>query len=99
MNRLSAALFTVALSMIFMTSCKETEIEEVVSEGTQVVTSETLELNDQEFGIYYGDRYRNSTGIYSIVLSNGLCYKEGNREPYLDSQGDMLALCFPRTCL
>lgn len=92
MNRISAALFTVALSMIFMTSCKETEIEEVVSEGTQVVTSETLELNDQEFGIYYGDRYRNSTGIYSIVLSNGICYKEGNGEPYLDSQGDMLVL-------
>ena len=92
MKRISVALLTIFLMAMSLSSCKQAAPEVVAAPESVVVTSGILELNDQEFGVYYGDRNRNSVGVYSIVLSNGLCYRDGNGEPYLDSQGDMLVL-------
>ena len=51
-------------------------------------------LADQEFGMYYGDKNNDSTGVYTVVLSDAVCHRDGYGEPYLDSEGDMLVLEF-----
>ena len=74
-------------------SCKEITADQSVSQDEPVVINPSnVELNDQELGLYYGDRYRNSTGVYSLVLSDAVCYRDGYGDPYLDSQGDMLVI-------
>ena len=66
-------------------SCKEITADQSVSQDEPVVINPSnVELNDQEFGLYYGDRYRNSTGVYSLVLSDAVCYRDGYGDPYLD---------------
>lgn len=86
----SILTFLLAVSLF---SCKEMPADQAVSQEPSVVVNPSIvELNDQEFGLYYGDRYRNSTGVYSIVLSDAVCYRDGYGDPYLDSQGDMLVL-------
>lgn len=51
-------------------------------------------LADQEFGMYYGDKNNDSTGVYTVVLSDAVCHRDGYGQPYLDSEGDMLVLEF-----
>lgn len=59
-----------------------------------VVFDGLVDLADLGYGMYYGDRDRNSVGVYSIVLSDAVCFRDGNGQPYLDSEGDMIVLEF-----
>ena len=83
---LSAALMLAA-------ACQQTE-EPVSQPGESVVVLREgpVELQDTEFGMYYGDLYRNGLGVFSIVLSDARCYQDRLDQPYLDSEGDMLVL-------
>ena len=62
--------------------------------GTVVIYDGPVSLADQGFGMYYGDKNHNSVGVYSLVLSDAICYRDGFNAPYLDSEGDMLVLEF-----
>ena len=53
-----------------------------------------VDLVDQGFGMYYGDKDANSIGVYNVVLSDAVCCRDGYGAPYLDSEGDMLVLEF-----
>lgn len=91
MKRISFLFLTVLA--LLLSSCKDPlPTEQIPGKSPVVINEGTVELYDQEFGLYYGDRYHNSTAVYSIVLSNAVCYRDGYGEPYLDSQGDMLVL-------
>ena len=57
-----------------------------------VIYDGPVALSDQGFGMYYGDKDFNSVGVYSIVLSDAVCFRDGFGSPYLDSEGDMLVL-------
>lgn len=59
-----------------------------------VLDEGTVGLVDQEFGMYYGDKNNNLVGVYTVVLSDAVCYRDGYGQPYLDSEGDMLVLEF-----
>lgn len=93
MKKFFSYIFALVLTLTFVNSCKDNTEEIKTPEKPSVVLNQgTVELRDQEFGIYYGDKYRNSTGVFYIVLSDALCYRDGYGNPYLDSQGDMLVL-------
>ena len=93
MKKILTYIFALALVVPFMNSCKENVEEVAVPEKSPVVLNQgTIELHDQEFGIYYGDKYHNSTGVFYVVLSDAICFRDGYGNPYLDSQGDMLVL-------
>ena len=51
-------------------------------------------LEDKEFGMYYGNLGKDGLGVYSVVLSDAVCFRDGYGAPYLDSEGDMLVLEF-----
>ena len=53
-----------------------------------------IELQDMEFGMYYGKDNEDTLGVYSLVLSDARCYQEKLGQPYIDSEGDMLVLTF-----
>ena len=64
-------------------------------QGSNVVLYEgAVELADRQFGLYYGDRNGNETGVYYVVLSDAMCFRAGFGNPYMDSEGDMLVLEF-----
>lgn len=64
-------------------------------EGPTIVFNEgAVGLVDQEFGMYYGDKRNDETAVYSVVLSDAICFRDGYGVPYLDSEGDMLVLEF-----
>lgn len=92
MKKLYISFLSVIIIMLALSSCREepSKVEEQVS--PVVVDKTTIELNDQEFGLYYGDKYRNQSGVFYVVLSDAACYRDGYSDPYLDSQGDMLVL-------
>lgn len=92
MKRLFYSYILLILAFACLISCKGNE--DVVEPGKSpvVVAGGTIELNDQEFGLYYGDKYRDGSGVFYMVLSDASCYRDGYDEPYMDSQGDMLVL-------
>lgn len=53
-----------------------------------------ISLEDKEFGMYYGNTGKDGLGVYSVVLSDAVCFRDGYGAPYLDSEGDMLVLEF-----
>lgn len=53
-----------------------------------------VELQDMEFGMYYGEDNEDTLGVYSLVLSDARCYQEKLGQPFMDSEGDMLVLNF-----
>lgn len=64
-------------------------------QGSNVVLYEgAVELADKQFGLYYGDRNGNETGVYYVVLSDAMCFRAGFGNPYMDSEGDMLVIEF-----
>lgn len=79
-----------AAAFFGMTACEE----EIVEEGAVVIYDGPVALADQGFGMYYGDKNFNSVGVYSVVLSDAICFRDGFGAPYLDSEGDMLVLEF-----
>ena len=82
---LAAAAFGIA-------ACEQPEAS--VEKAPIVIYDGPVALADQGFGMYYGDRDFNSEGVYSVVLSDAVCFRDGFDEPYLDSEGDMLVLEF-----
>ena len=72
-------------------ACEQNTVEE---QGTVVIYDGPVDLADQGFGMYYGDKDYNSVGVYSVVLSDAVCFRDGFGDPYLDSEGDMLVLEF-----
>ena len=71
-------------------ACEQPEAS--VEKAPVVVYDGPVDLADQGFGMYYGDKDFNSVGVYSIVLSDAVCFRDGYGAPYLDSEGDMLVL-------
>ena len=53
-----------------------------------------ISLEDKEVGMYYGNTGKDGLGVYSVVLSDAVCFRDGYGAPYLDSEGDMLVLEF-----
>lgn len=45
----------------------------------------SVELSDKKFGLYYGDKYSNEIGVYYVVLSDAMCFRNGYGSPYMDS--------------
>jgi hypothetical protein len=66
--------------------------DNVVEKAPIVIYDGPVDLADQGFGMYYGDKDFNSVGVYSIVLSDAICFRDGFGDPYLDSEGDLLVL-------
>ena len=91
MKKLSGFLTLLALAFSTV-SCNEPA--EPVESAPVVIYDGPADLSDQQFGMYYGDRENNGIGVYAIVLSDAVCFRDGYGEPYLDSEGDMLVLEF-----
>lgn len=64
-----------------------------------VIPEGAIELKDAEFGMYYGDINNDGTSVFSLVLTDALCYQDKLGSPYLDSEGDMLVLQFRSSLL
>lgn len=68
-------------------------VEEMTSDNSIVVLPDgAVELEDTQFGIYYGNIDKDGMGVFSLVLSDARCYQDRLDRPYLDSEGDMLVL-------
>lgn len=80
------------IAVLSLASCKAEE--PTVEKLPIIVYDGPVDLMDQGFGMYYGDKNKNSVGVYSIVLSDAVCHRDGYGTPYLDSEGDMLVLEF-----
>ena len=78
-------------------ACEQPETQ--VEKAPIVIYDGPVALADQGLGMYYGDRGFNSEGVYSFVLSDAVCFRDGFGDPYLDSEGDMLVLEFLSTLL
>ena len=82
-------LIVLAVSSV---SCNPTE--EPVEKAPIKVLEGNVALEDKEFGMYYGNLGKDGLGVYSVVLSDAVCFRDGYGAPYLDSEGDMLVLEF-----
>lgn len=91
MKRLLGSLALIALAVSAL-SCNEPVGP--VEKAPIIINDGPVDLSDQEFGMYYGDMGHNGIGIYSVVLSDAVCFRDGYGDPYLDSEGDMLVLEF-----
>lgn len=68
--------------------------EDPVEKAPIKVLEGNVSLVDMEFGMYYGNTGKDGLGVYSVVLSDAVCFRDGYGQPYLDSEGDMLVLEF-----
>ena len=91
MKRILAYFSLVVLALAAM-SCKEQG--EPVEKAPIVYEEGQVDLADQHFGMYYGDLGHNGVGIYDVVLSDAVCFRDGYGDPYLDSEGVMIVLEF-----
>jgi len=91
MNRILGNLVAAFAVLIMAFACGE-EQSETMQKSPVVVADGPTELNDQGFGMYYGDKYRNNSGVFYFVLSDAVCFRDNYGSPYMDSQGDMLVL-------
>ena len=74
------------------TACEQPQPS--VEKAPIVLYDGPVALVDQGFGMYYGDKNHNSLDVYSVVLSDAVCFRDGFGAPYLDSEGDLLVLEF-----
>ncbi|MBR5104456.1 MAG: hypothetical protein IKV05_07210 [Bacteroidales bacterium] len=85
-------ILTLAALAVFSVSCNTTDEPQ---EKAQINVQEgNVFLEDKEFGMYYGNLGYDGYGVYSVVLSNAVCFRDGYGAPYLDSEGDMIVLEF-----
>ena len=91
MKRIFGYLLIVG-AMLSFAACKTEEPE--VEKLPVIVYDGPVDLKDTGFGMYYGDKNFNMVGVYSLVLSDAVCSRDGYGDPYLDSEGDMLVLEF-----
>lgn len=75
--------------MSLVSACQRPELP-----GADVVdlSYAPVNLQDMEFGMYYGDTQGDTVGVFTIVLSDARCYQDKLGSPYMDSEGDMLVL-------
>ena len=90
MKKLS--FITLILASVF--SACQGPIEPTPGESVVVIPDGAVELKDAQFGMYYGDINNNGIGVFSVVLSDALCYQDKIGSPYMDSEGDMVVLQF-----
>ena len=88
-----AGLLTIVLSALSVIGCDVNDID-TPKDSPVVLYQGAVELADKKFGLYYGDRYGNGIGVYYVVLSDAMCFRNGYGSPYMDSEGDMLVLEF-----
>ena len=88
MKRLS--FITLILASVF--SACQGPIEPTGGPSVVVIPEGAVQLRDTKFGMYYGDVNNDGTGVFSLVLSDALCYQDKLGSPYMDSEGDMLVL-------
>lgn len=69
-------------------------VDPTTDESVVFLPEGAVVLHDTEFGIYYGDKHQDGTGVLSLVLSDAHCYQDQLDNPYMDSEGDMLVLSF-----
>ena len=81
-------------AVAFGFSACEQNVSDEKEQAKVVFNDGPIALVDQGFGMYYGDKNYNSVDVYSIVLSDAICFRDGFGAPYLDSEGDMLVLDF-----
>ena len=86
------SLFILVAAVFAAVSCDQPQPD--VEKAPIVIYDGPVDLVDQEFGMYYGDLGHNSVGVYSVVFSDAVCFRDGYGTPYLDSEGDMLVLEF-----
>lgn len=86
------SLFILVAAAFAAVSCDQPQPD--VEKAPIVIYDGPVDLVDQEFGMYYGDLGHNSVGVYSVVFSDAVCFRDGYGTPYLDSEGDMLVLEF-----
>ena len=91
MRKIFGILALAAASLGFA-ACEQHETP--VNKAPIVIYDGPVALADQGFGMYYGDKNHTSEGVYSVVLSDAVCFRDGFGVPYLDSEGDMLVLEF-----
>ena len=48
-----------------------------VDQAPIIIDDAAVGLADKEFGMYYGDMGHNGIGVYSIVLSDAVCHRDG----------------------
>lgn len=82
---------TFILASVF-TACDP--VEPMPSDPVVVIPEGAVELKDTQYGMYYGDLNNDGIGVFSVVLSNALCYQDKIGNPYLDSEGDLVVLQF-----
>ena len=68
--------------------------EEPVEKAPIKVLEGNVALEDKEYGMYYENLGKDGLDVYSVVLSDAVCFRDGYGAPYLDSEGDMLVLEF-----
>ena len=90
MKKLS--FITLILASVF--SACQGPIEPTPGESVVVIPDGAVELKDAQFGMYYGDINNNGIGVFSLVLTDALCYQDKIGSPYMDSEGDMVVLQF-----
>ena len=73
-------------------SCNPTEGP--VEKAPIKVLEGNVALEDKEYGMYYENLGKDGLDVYSVVLSDAVCFRDGYGAPYLDSEGDMLVLEF-----
>ena len=86
-------LLTIVLSALAVVCC-DIKNTDVPKDSPVVLYQGAVELSDKKFGLYYGDKLNDGVGVYYIVLSDAMCYRNGYGNPYMDSEGDMLVLEF-----
>lgn len=78
-----------ALVALLFAGCDQ--IQKVKLKPNVYLPTGPVVLEDANFGVYYGNKNYDNVGIYGIVLTDARCYQDID-EPYLDSEGDLLAL-------
>ena len=76
-----------------LSACQE-PIDPTPINPVVVIPEGAVELNDAQFGMYYGNLNNDGTAVFSVVLSDALCYQDKLGSPYMDSEGDMVVLQF-----
>ena len=88
-----AGLLAIVLSALSVVGCDKNG-QDAPKVSPVVLYQGAVELSDKKFGLYYGDKYSNEIGVYYVVLSDAMCFRNGYGNPYMDSEGDMLVLEF-----
>lgn len=86
-------IITLAVVSMMVSAC-QTPVDPTQGPSVVVLPEGPVTLQDTQLGMYYGNINGDGIGLFSVVLSDALCYQDELGNPYLDSEGDMLVLQF-----